>query len=38
VSGELVFNDVKDLVFFDKKEYLSKILEELYIEVGKIIE
>ncbi len=38
VSGELVFNDVEDLVFPDKKDYLSKILDELYIEVGKIIE
>ncbi len=38
VSDVLVFNDVEDLVFPDKKDYLSKILDELYIEVGKIIE
>ena len=31
-------NDVEDLVFPDKKDYFSKILDELYIEVGKIIE
>ena len=37
VGKELVFNDVEDLIFSDKKEYLSAVLDELYIEVGKII-
>ena len=38
VNDELVFNDVEDLTFPDKKDYLSKVLDELYIEIGKIIE
>lgn len=38
VTDELVFIDVEDLVFADKKDYLSRVLDELYVKVGEIIE
>ena len=38
VYRELFFRDVEDLVFPDKKDEISELLDGLYIQVGKIIE
>ena len=38
VIDEIVFGDAEDLVFPAKKEYLSEILDGLYVKVGRIIE